>query len=97
MIVKVIAYKDLKLNIYTSPIYLDGDSSIEEIVEKTRRMCANPKLPVEYFDYDLYLLGTFDDKTGLFKTEAPEFLCSLADYKHLRAVQEEVKQDVVNS
>ena len=96
MILKICAYKDTKLNVFTNPFYL-GNISNEEIIETARRMCANPQLPAVYFDYDLYILGEFDDKTGRFKTEDPEYLVSMADYKHLASkVEEKVeKVDVV--
>lgn len=94
MKMKIIAYKDTKLNIFTQPSYVDGERSNEDLIETTRRMCANPKLPRTYFEYDLYCLGTYDDKTGTFDAKEPEFLVSLGDYKHLAASEEE-KVDVV--
>lgn len=96
MMMKVVAYKDNKLNIFTQPFYLDGNRENADIVEVTRRMCTNPQMPAVYFEYDLYLLGTFDDKLGVFTCGAPEFLCSLADFKHLAPEKVEVVQDAVN-
>lgn len=94
MILKVVAYKDTKLNCFTNPFYL-GNISNEEIIETARRMCTNPQLPSVYLEYDLYLLGEFDDKVGKFKVCDPEFLVSMADFKHLAPVKEEEKVDVV--
>lgn len=94
MICKVICYKDVKLGVFSHPIFV-GNLSKEEIIEDTRRMCANPQMPSVYFDYDVYFLGEFDDKLGTFKTTDPEFLVSIADFKHLRSV-EEVKTDAVS-
>lgn len=94
MMMKVLAYKDTKLNVFTSPSFIDGDRSNEDLIETTRRMCANPQLPITYFEYDLYLLGTYDDKQGIFDVHDPEFLVSLGDFKHLAAKKEE-KVDVV--
>lgn len=94
MIMKVLAYKDTKLNIFGQPFYFDGDRSKEDLIEITRRMCSNPEMPLRMFEYDLYELGEFDDKVGVFKTHDPEFYCSLGDFKHLAASTEE-KVDVV--
>lgn len=95
MIVKLIAYKDIKLNVFTNPMTI-GNVDNSEIIENVRRMCADPKMPSVYFEYDLYLLGTFDDKNGHFETKEPEFLVSLADYRHLASKEEKVdKVDVV--
>ena len=95
MIMKLIAYKDLKLNIFTSPMTI-GNVESSEIIENVRRMCADPKMPQVYFEYDLYLLGTYDDKTGLFDCKSPEFLVSLGDFRHLASKKEEVTPDVVS-
>ena len=99
MTLKLVAYKDTKLNIFTHPIFFDGDRKNEEIIELFRRMCVDPELPLTYFDYDIYELGSFDDKTGQFETHDPEFLVSLADYKYLRPVtdKKEVTEDVSQS
>lgn len=94
MKMKILSYKDTKLNIFTQPFYLDGERKEEEIIEIMRRMCANPQMPSVYFEYDLYCLGIFDDKTGTFEASSPEFLVSLGDFKHLRTVVQEVKEDV---
>lgn len=83
MIMKVLAYKDTKLNIFTAPVYMDGSKSNEDIIESARRMCADENVPLVYFRYDLYLLGSYDDKIGKIVSQEPEFLVSLADYKHL--------------
>ena len=84
MIMKLIAYKDIKLNVFTAPLAVKNDSK-EDLIENVRRMCADPNLPKNYFEYDLYVLGEYDDKTGAFKVIAPEFLVSLGDYRHLAA------------
>ena len=95
MIMKVLAYKDTKLNIFTQPFYLDGHSDNSELIETIRRMCAAPGVPAVFFEYDLYLLGQFDDKTGVFETSSPEYLVSLGDFKHLRTLPE-AKEEVQN-
>lgn len=93
MIMKMLAYKDTKLNVFTQPFFIDGERENSDLIEITRRMCANPEVPSVYFQYDLYLLGTYDDKLAVFNTTAPEYLCSLGDYKHL--AEKEEKVDVV--
>lgn len=94
MICKVIAYKDTKLNVFTNPFFV-GNIEASEIIEQVRRMCANPQMPSVYFEYDLYLLGEYDDKLGKFNTKEPEFLVSLGDFKHLAAKKEEEHVEVV--
>ena len=44
MIMKVIAYKDIKLNVFTQPFFV-GNIGKEEVIEQVRRMCANPSMP----------------------------------------------------
>lgn len=92
MKLKLISMYDKKLGVYSNPSY-ERDVSNEDLIEGYRRMCANPKLPVGYFDFDVYILGYYDDKTGEFDTHKPEFLVALGDFRHLAAVKEE-KQDV---
>ena len=89
MIMKLIGYFDKKLGVYSSPISMN-DFDTEDLIEQTRRMCANPKVPEAYFDYDLYVFGTFDDKRGEIKVfDKPEFVVSLNDFRNLR---EQVKE-----
>ena len=95
MKIKVVAYKDTKLNIFTQPMYLDGSASDSDIIEMTRRMCANPSFNKSMFEYDLYSLGLFDDKLGKFEVHDPEFLVSLADFRHLASEEKAEKVDVV--
>lgn len=90
----VISYYDKKLGVYSNPAVIQYAAN-EDIIEQTRRMCANPELPVVYFDYDLYILGSFDDRTGAFDTlPKPEFIVSLGDFRYLR---EQVKENVKES
>ena len=79
MILKVVSYYDKKLGVYSNPIFLRNDSN-EDIQENYRRMLASPKVPAEYRDYDVYILGTYEDKRAEFKlSEKPEYLLSMAD------------------
>lgn len=94
MKMKMLCYKDNKLGIFTQPVFIDGSQSQEDIVEMTRRMCASGTLPSYYFEYDLYEVGLFDDKICEFKTNSPEFLVSLSDFKHLMPVPEVKKEEV---
>ena len=93
----LLSYFDKKLGIYTAPIAIDQQED-NVLIEKMRRMCANPNLPRIYFEYDVYRVGTFDDKVGMVESIQPVYLCSLSDFKHLAAVEESEKEDVkVNS
>ena len=82
MIFRVLAYKDLKLNCFSTPIF-ERDLSDQDIIESTRRMCSHPKFDKNMFDYDLYSLGRFDDKTGDFIECSVQFLVSLGDFRNL--------------
>lgn len=84
----VLSYKDTKLNVFSQPMF-QPEASREDIIEGIRRMCAG-QVPARFFEYDLYLLGIFDDKIAKFETIEPEFLVSLADFKHLAEPKEEV-------
>lgn len=93
MILKVVAYFDKKLGVYSNPIFLRNDSN-EDIQENYRRMLASSKVPAEYRDYDVYILGSYEDKRAEFKVcEKPEYLLSMADFMS----SEEVKEDVARS
>lgn len=87
----LLSYYDKKLGIYglpeARPVPLDGDA---DFVEQTRRMCANPKMPKIFFEYDLYKIGEYDDKIGsIIVEEKPVFLVSLNDYRYLATEDEE--------
>lgn len=84
MISKLVAYYDKKLGVYTQPISM-ADISNEDLIEQTRRMCANPKIPEAYFDYDLYILGSYDDKRGIIVVlDHPDFVVSLSEFRLFR-------------
>lgn len=79
MILKVVSYFDKKLGVYSNPIFLRNDSN-EDIQENYRRMLASPKVPAEYQDFDVYILGTYEDKRAKFELlDQPEYLLSMAD------------------
>lgn len=87
MIMKLISYRDPKLGVFSNPIF-EKNITDEEIKESARRMCANAECPKRIFEYDLYVLGTFDDKTGKYETYEPKFLVSLSEFSHLKEVEE---------
>ena len=93
MIQKMIVYKDTKLGVYTKPMFIEGDRSREDIIEMTRRMCANPNLDKAMLEYDLYEIGEYDDKICKITSHEPLFLVSLGDFRHLASEPEKV--DVV--
>ena len=79
----LLSYFDKKLGVYSTP-HAVHDVEDDVIIEEIRRMCANPKLPKVYLEYDLYRIGDFDDKTGEIKVcEKPVFLVSLNDFRSL--------------
>lgn len=93
MILKVVSYFDKKLGVYSNPIFLRNDSN-EDLQENYRRMLASPKVPEEYRDYDVYILGTYEDKRAKFEIlDQPEFLLAMSDFMS----QKEVKEDVAAS
>lgn len=93
MTLKIVSYKDTKLNVFSHPIMFNGDLSDEDIIETFRRMCSSPDFPKAQFEFDIYVLGSFDDKSGQFTTFSPQYLCSLGDFKHLAS--DEVKDNVI--
>lgn len=83
MILKVVSLYDKKLGVYANPTYVHNDDE-EALKEAYRRMCAG-EVPANVFDYDVYVLGTYDDKLGQFiLNDKPEFLVSLGDYRYLQ-------------
>lgn len=88
---RLISYYDRKINVY-NPVICLPDSSDEDLIEGVRRMCASPKVNSQIFDFDLYSIGVFDDKLGsCVLNDKPEFLVSLADFRYLQEVKEDVK------
>lgn len=83
MILKVVSLYDKKLGVYANPTYVHDDDD-DSLKEAYRRMCAGD-VPANVFDYDVYVLGTYDDKLGQFiLNDKPEFLVSLGDYRYLQ-------------
>lgn len=92
MTMLLLSYYDKKLGVYSAPTTIQ-DKDDDVIIEETRRMCANPQMPKIYFEYDLYKVGSFDDKVGVIeKLDKPVFLVSLSDFRHLAEDVSDVKE-----
>ena len=84
MILKMLSYYDKKMNLYTSPITIDNRPD-EDIIEVYRRFTCSKEFNPSYLDFDIYSLGTFDDKTGRIVLEdKPVYLASFSDFALLR-------------
>lgn len=81
MIQTLLAYYDPRLGVYTTPITIQYER-VEDVLEVVRRMCAAPQIDPNMFEYDLYYLGTYDDKVAEFKLDVkPVFLAHLGDFR----------------
>lgn len=84
MILKMLSYYDKKMNLYTSPITIDNRSN-EDLIEMFRRFTCSKEFNPVYLDFDIYCLGTFDDKTAsLVLEDKPVYLASFSDFALLR-------------
>lgn len=74
MIYKVFSVKDLKAAAFAPPFFLHR----EEVALRTfRDAVADPSHPMHAHpeDYELYVVGTFDDETGILSAvDTPVFL-----------------------
>lgn len=62
-------------------------------LELVKASCVAPEIPFQFWQSDLYLLGTFDTKTGVFEPEeAPKFLESMSTFKYLNAAYGQKKE-----
>ena len=97
MIYKLVAAFDKQLKVYM-PLQSINDIPEEDIIESNRRGVLQGKIPAPLANQlDIYLLGTFDDKTGFFDLlSEPKFLVSLADFLPKKVV-EPAQGDQVNA
>ena len=81
MIYKIIAAFDKQIKAFM-PLQCVNDMPDEDIVESNRRGVIQGKIPAALAaNLDIYQLGSFDDKTGLFEPlKEPYLLVSLADF-----------------
>lgn len=93
MIQTLITYYDPRLGVYSAPMTIQYER-VEDVIEIVRRMCAAPEFNPIMFEYDLYYLGTFNDKVGSFTLDVkPVFLAHLGDFKLKEKTQDE-NQDI---
>lgn len=83
----VLAYFDKKIGAYNDPVF-SPEFSDEDFIEQSRRMCASDKISPKIFDFQLYRLGTFDDKSGEMELfDKPIFICSFSDFEYMKEKQ----------
>lgn len=89
---KVFTIYDKKAQNYMRPFYCENEVFAQREIYVAMQ---NPQTTLATFseDFDLYCLGTFDEKLGRFGLfENPGFVCSAMTCKHMNIVaQEEAK------
>lgn len=96
MKMRLLCYRDSKLGVFGTP-FSERDCSNEDLIETVRRMAANPEIPSHYFEYELYSLGSYDDKNGSITPIIPEFIVSFGEFKSYRTEKKEEVKDSVSS
>lgn len=87
----VICFKNKAIGAYTTPQFDDHD---KEVISKTlaRAIAVGEQEKIINYKYlSLYLLGYFDDETGIFDAVVPELLLDCDDLLAARAISEEKK------
>ena len=77
MIRKYFAYKNDKLGVFNDPFFLPYP--IEDVKEVVSIAVRSGQGPAHSEELSLYLLGSMDDKTGIF-VPGVEFICSLSEF-----------------
>lgn len=77
MIRKYFAYKNDKLGVFNDPFFLPYP--IEDVKEVVSVAVRSGQGPAHGEELSLYLLGSMDDKTGIF-VPGIEFICSLSEF-----------------
>lgn len=72
MLFKVLAIRDRAADVYGVPMFMQSvGQAIRGFSDEVNRSDQNNNLFKHPEDFDLYLLGTFDDETGIFTTDKP--------------------------
>lgn len=75
MILKIVAIRDRAADAFMRPFFVPAvGMAIRSFQDEINRSDPDNSMNRHPDDYDLYLLGEYDEETGLFKTGSPEQL-----------------------
>ena len=89
MIRRYFSYKNDKIGVFNDPFFLPYP--LEDVKEVVSVAVRSGQGPAHGEELSLYLLGSMDDKTGIF-VPGIEFICSLSqfmDFKTVNHIREE--------
>lgn len=79
---KVVCIRDRAVDAFSAPFYSQSvGSAIRSFTDEINRGDANNNMFRHPDDFDLYLLGEFDDATGMFHCKTPEQIAIGKDLK----------------
>ena len=71
MIHYIVSVKDGAANVFNRPFFVPHRNvAIRDFTDEVNRSAADNQLNKHPSDFDLYILGTFDDNLGTFVTES---------------------------
>lgn len=85
MKLEIICYKNVKINAFTNPIYVDITPQNYAIqVARALKTSEDVKLLGSYTNLEMYYLGTFDDESGVLVPSEPDMLCNIKEVARCR-------------
>jgi len=81
MIYKVVAIRDKAIEAFGQPIFVSAvGQAVRSFGDEVKRVDQNNGINKHPEDYDLFLLGTYDDQTGELYSQTPEVVAVGKDY-----------------
>lgn len=84
MKLKIFCIYDEKAKAYAQPFYMSNDGQAlrafgDLVNDKNSQLNKHP------IDYSIWKMGEYDDNSGMFECEKPEFLAKAIDYLEVKA------------
>lgn len=81
MIFKVMAIRDKAIEAFGQPVFVASvGQAVRSFGDEIKRVDANNGMNKHPEDYDLFLLGTYDDQTGALESVDPEVVAVGKNY-----------------
>jgi hypothetical protein len=76
----VVCVKDRAAEVFNRPFFVPHRNvAVRDFTDEVNRSAADNQLNKHPDDFDLYLLGTYDDNTGFFNLDVPTVLVRAKD------------------
>lgn len=76
----VVSIKDRAAEVFNRPFFVPHRNvAVRDFTDEVNRSAVDNQLNKHPDDFDLYLLGTFDDNTGAFNLDSPVVLVRAKD------------------